>query len=141
MITVFHYNSLTTEERNRLNSSDGGWGSEPRFSRYADITTGFGEDDKVRKAVGFAWMAGEYTEVAKVMTDNLERAFESTQHINENWLDSGIVYEKLVEKARSTSVGDVLKVSRGNYSDYYIVAGMGFTKVRLLDEAFGINSK
>lgn len=126
-IKVYHLNSLTSEERNRLNGSDGGWDSEPRFSRYAAITTGFNAE-KLALNVGFALSAGEYHEAAIVDTTNLDAAFELTNHISEDWANNDRV-EALTEKRKSSSVGDVFAVDRGHYTDFYIVAPMGFDKI------------
>ena len=129
-IKVYHLNSLTSEERNRLNGSDGGWDSEPRFSRYANITSGFSK--KFALNVGFALSAGEYHEAAVVtvparrvgVSSELEYAFEVTNHIESDWAENDGV-EALTEKRKSSSVGDVFERD----GSFYIVAPMGFEKI------------
>ena len=49
---------------------------------------------------------GLYQKVADVFTDDLEFAFEKTNHINNSWQENKEVYS-LKNKARSTSVGDL----------------------------------
>jgi hypothetical protein len=133
MIKVFHLNQLTREERNRLNGSEGGWDSEPRFGRYATITTGYNKE-KLLKNVSFALSAGEYHAAANVDTTNLDAAFELTNHISEDWANNDRV-EALTEKRKSSSVGDVFAVDRGHYTDWFVVAPMGFDKLEGFDES------
>lgn len=121
-IKVYHLNHLTSEERNRLNGSDGGWDSEPRFSRYANITSGFSK--KFALNVGFALSAGEYHEAAIVDTTDLDDAFALTNHIESDWAENDGV-EALTEKRKSSSVGDVFERD----GSFYIVAPMGFEKI------------
>ena len=128
MIKVFHLNHLTREERNRLNGSDGGWDSEPRFSRYATITTGFNKE-KLLNNVAMALSLGEYHAAALVDSTNLDAAFELTNHITHDWAENDRV-EALVEKRKSSSVGDVFAVQRNGYWDFFVVAPMGFDKLQ-----------
>lgn len=53
------------------------------------------------------WLKGTLTPVAEVDTDDADEAFQLTNHIDSSWLENEKV-KPLVEKARSTSVGDVL---------------------------------
>ena len=75
-IKVLHLKALTKEERDRLNGSDGGWDSEPRFTRYADITS-MAKESAIREAIEL----GEYEQVAEVDTHDKETAFRLTNHI------------------------------------------------------------
>lgn len=120
-ITVYHVNRLTKTERDRLNASDGGWDSEPRFSRYANITTGTG---KFEANVRMALALGEYHKAAEVDTTNLDAAFELTNHITHDWAENERV-TALVEQRKSSSVGDVFQ--RGN--EFFIVDSYGFIKM------------
>lgn len=121
MIKVFH-NVLTREERDRLNGPNGGWDSEPRFSRYADVTC-FGNAESALAA----WEAGDYTHVADVYTSRKENAYRLTNHIESDWQDNdGVVpFGAAIKGAKSTSVGDVLVMENG---DRYVVASFGFEK-------------
>jgi hypothetical protein len=121
MIKVFH-NVLTKEERTRLNGPNGGWDSEPRFSRYADVTC-FGSAE----AALAAWEAGDYTHVADVYCEGKEWAYRQTNHIESNWQDNSDVMatDAARDGAKSTSVGDVLVMENG---DRYVVASFGFEK-------------
>jgi hypothetical protein len=126
MIRVFHLTQLTREERDRLNASDAGWSSEPRFSRYADITTGFSK--RLADQVAEAWKLGEYHEAADVATDSLDWAFHQTNNISHVWNLNDDV-EALTDCFKSTSVGDVmLKDGR-----FYVVAPVGFEPIDLID--------
>lgn len=122
MIKVYHFNSLTESERMRLNSSDGGWDSEPKFSRYADITTGFSK--RFIPQVLMAIALGEYTAVAEVAAHDLDWAYRSTNHIEVSWTENENV-TALLEEVRSTSVGDIMEKD----GEFYVVASMGFTKL------------
>ncbi len=119
MLKIYHYASLTESERKRLNSSEGGWDSEPRFSRYADIT----HRGKV-EAVLQGLLQNEYRLVAVVDTDDLEAGFSLTNHIDYDWAINNEV-TALPGSHRSTSVGDI--IVRGDST--YIVASCGFTKL------------
>lgn len=122
MIKVFH-NVLTEAERNRLNGPNGGWDSEPRFSRYADVTC-FGNAESALKA----WNAGDYTKVADVYTSSKENAYKLTNHIMSDWQDNdGVIpFGDAIKGAKSTSVGDVLAVEVPNGFELFVVASFGF---------------
>ena len=62
--------------------------------------------------------------VATVNTTDLEEAFKLTNHVEGNWIENENV-TALVERARSTSCGDVM-VREGKA---YIVAMCGFEEV------------
>ena len=124
MIKVYHYNSLTKSEVDRLNGADGGWDSESRFSRYADITSGFKGIDSVVEA----WNLDEYTYVANVDTNDRDEAYYLTNHTEYDWT---LNYQASVigtgERQRSTSIGDILE----NNGTYYVVASVGFKEVEV----------
>lgn len=130
MIKVFH-NVLTSEERDRLNGPNGGWDSEPRFSRYANVTC-FGDAEHARPA----WNAGDYTHVADVDSDNLEFAYSNTNHIHQSWQDNERVEAvgDAKEGAKSSSVGDVLAVKRSHYWELFVVASFGFESFGTVNE-------
>jgi hypothetical protein len=75
-----------------------------------------------------AWRRpGLLTKVAEVDTDDEDEAYQLTNHIDESWLENAKV-TPLVEKARSTSVGDVLVDYRsdGSVSSYVVVEPIGW---------------
>lgn len=74
---------------------------------------------------GYKPMASNYKVVALVDTDDLERAFMLTNHIETAWQENEGVKAK-VENCRSTSVGDLMEDEKGNL---FMVAGCGFEKV------------
>jgi hypothetical protein len=117
---VYHLRRLSNDEHDRLNAN--GWGSDPRFTRYADITTS-GNADAVRDA----WRLGEYELVAEVETDDLDAVFELTNHIDRNWTENARVTAKAA-RPRSTSVGDVLRDANGGF---HVVASVGFAPLPL----------
>lgn len=119
-IKVLHYKRLTDDERKRLNSSDGGWDSEPRFTRYANVTT-LADHDAVREAL----LLNEYESVAIIPTDDLDEAYRLTNHIDDDWTKNPDVTYVNVGPARSSSVGDIL-VRDGAY---YLVEPWGFSIV------------
>lgn len=123
MIKVFH-NVLTESERTRLNGPDGGWDSEPRFSRYANVTC-FGDAEHARPA----WNHGDYTHVADVDTTDLEEAYKLTNHIMSDWQDNDGVEAvgDAKEGAKSSSMGDVLAIkTEAGYWELFVVASFGF---------------
>ena len=118
MIQIFHYTSLTETERKRLNASSG-WDSEPRFTRYANITQGAKLPD-----VAIGLLNREYHLVAVVDSDDLEDGFRYTNHIETDWAKQPAnIVTPLPGEHRSTSVGDIIVRDGGTY----IVAGCGFT--------------
>ena len=119
MIQIFHYNRLTETERTRLNKSSNGWDSEPRFTRYANITQLAKLPD-----VAIGLLNREYHCVAVVNSDDLEDGFQYTNHIEASWHKNpaGIV-APLPGDHRSTSVGDVFTRNGATY----VVAPCGFT--------------
>jgi hypothetical protein len=62
--------------------------------------------------------------VAEVNTDDLEKAFELTNHIDHSWEDNPEV--TLIEKSRSTSTGDIMEKDE----KLYIVLSVGFAEVK-----------
>lgn len=64
---------------------------------------------------------GKYTKVAEVDSDNLELAFELTNHIDRSWTENKNV-KSLVDNPRSTSVGDMMELDGRRY----MVDSVGF---------------
>lgn len=122
-ITINHLKSLNESERNRLNGSDGGWDSEPRFSRYANISM-MGNVDAVIEALT-EW--DEYDIVADLEVTDLEDAFRASNHIESNWLENPEVTFTEATKAKSSSVGDIF--SDPDTGKYWLVAAMGFEDI------------
>lgn len=121
-ITVMHIRKFDGVERARLNGLNGGWDSEPRFSRYADATM-FPDDAAIRAV----WEAGEYDVIADLEVADLEVAFSMSNSINGNWTENSEVTSYHGDgKERSTSVGDIL--ANPDTGEYYYVAPMGFEK-------------
>ena len=119
MIQIFHYNRLTETERDRLNTSDTGWDSEPRFTRYANITMSAKLPD-----VAIGLLNREYHCVAVVNSDYLEDGFRFTNHIEADWAKyPADIVAPLPGEHRSTSVGDVFTRNGATY----VVAPCGFT--------------
>jgi len=117
MIQIFHYNRLTDTEAKRLNRSSG-WDSEPRFSRYANITMSAKLPD-----VAIGLLNREYHLVAVVDSDDLEDGFRYTNHIEADWAKHpAAIVTALPGDHRSTSVGDVFTRNGATY----VVAGCGF---------------
>ena len=122
---VYHLNILDSDEaRDELNDREtGGWSSQPRFTRYADITT---NGDLTQASL--AWLVGEYTCVAHVDDWALDDAFRLTNHIESSWTDN----DKVIEinaglSKRSTSVGDIIQSV--NNGKLFMVASFGFKEI------------
>ena len=119
MIQIFHYNRHTETEVKRLNASEGGWDSEPRFARYANITMSAQLPD-----VAIGLLNREYSCVAVVNSDDLEDGFRYTNHIEADWAKyPADIVTPLPGEHRSTSVGDVFTRNGATY----VVAPCGFT--------------
>ena len=67
---------------------------------------------------------GLYQKVADVFTDDLEFAFEKTNHINNSWQENKEVHA-LAGKHRSTSVGDLFIKE----NEVFLVSSIGFEKM------------
>lgn len=74
---------------------------------------------------------GHYEDVATIDTNDMDEAYMKSQHLQQSWTENEGV-EMLVERVRSTSVGDILKVG-GVAGDLYVVVPSGFEKL-LCDE-------
>ncbi len=115
MLKIYHHSGLNKDEVKRLNAN--GWDSEPRFTRYADITS-----DGTPAQVAIALLEREYHLVAIVSSDHRNDGFSLTNHIDSDWRENdGVI--ALPGEHRSTSVGDII-VQDGVTS---IVAKFGFT--------------
>lgn len=126
MIKVYHYKMLTDEERDRLNRSTG-WDSEPRFSRYSNITCGMADASTILSAL----LYGEYEPVATVRSDDRNVAFHLTNHLESNWqVNNGV--SSYPGEHRSTSVGDIMEDMKTG--ELFLVANYGFQKLTLLNE-------
>lgn len=100
MLKVYHLSGLNKAEVKRLNAN--GWDSEPRFARYADITS-----DGTPAQVAIALLEREYALVAIVASDDINDGFRLTNHIEEDWRNNeGVI--ALPGEHRSTSVGDII---------------------------------
>ena len=67
---------------------------------------------------------GLYVKVADVKTQDLEQAFELTNHIDKDWQSNKEV-SALTNKARSTSVGDLCVKNE----EVFVVISIGFEKM------------
>ena len=118
---IYHLKRLSKDELRKLNGPNGGWDSDPKFSRYADITHGFGA--KLLPQVAIALLKGEYELVAHIASEDLEDAFRYTNHIETAWhKHPAACVAPMPGDHRSTSVGDVV-VRKGRT---YVVAPVGF---------------
>ena len=66
------------------------------------------------------------TKVAEVDSNDLEEAFELTNHIEHNWTENEEV-TPLISNPRSTSCGDIMEID----GKFYIVASCGFKKINI----------
>lgn len=72
-----------------------------------------------------------YELVAEVDTDDAEVAFSLTNHLDSPWTANDGVKKMGATSARSTSVGDVMRVNSGQY---FYVAPIGFRPIDLNTE-------
>ncbi len=80
----------------------------------------FTDDDALR-----AFNNTGYQFVAQVHTDDIERAYVLTNHIDRNWTENEDVQVVPDVEPRSSSVGDIFVTDR----EIYIVARFGFNKL------------
>ena len=73
--------------------------------------------------------------VAVVDSDNLDRAYQVTNHINESWEKNHDVKPYKPEGNRSTSVGDIfVRPDKNGDEDVFIVANFGFERFHINPE-------
>jgi hypothetical protein len=122
-ITINHFKKLDRVEADRLNGPNGGWDSESRFSRYADITM-FAKIESVIEAL-VEW--DEYDIVADMEVSGLEDAYMKSNHITTDWLKNDEVTFTEATSARSSSVGDIF--SDPDTGKYWLVDNIGFKEI------------
>jgi hypothetical protein len=123
-ITVNHLKTLTDAEHDRLNDPiNGGWDSEPKFSRFANIRM----NPTVEEVVEALTEWDEYDIVADLEVPDLNAAYHASNNIDSNWLENEEVTSKSVESARSTSVGDIL--SDPDTGKFWLVMPMDFKDI------------
>lgn len=65
-----------------------------------------------------------YSLVATVNTNDLDEAFELTNHLDKNWSENDKV-DAVSSSVRSTMVGDLMEIDE----EFYIVLALGFKKL------------
>jgi len=71
--------------------------------------------------------AASLEKVAEITSDDKEKAFELTNHIDHDWTENEGV-TPLVSKPRSTSVGDVMEIE----GKFFIVDSCGFKEIEIV---------
>ena len=92
-------------------------------------------DEKSRFGFNATTFPEDFRHVADVTADDLDGAYELTNHIHRNWAANPEVtmpWHVSPLRVRSTSVGDIIEV--GPY--YYAVAPVGFLRLPSLDGRF-----
>ena len=85
------------------------------------------EEPVAAKFVSMLDVQGCYEYVASVESDDLDTAYRLTNHIDCAWWEQdGVARSHKVEKARSTSIGDLMVAPEGIYA----VMPFGFKKVK-----------
>jgi hypothetical protein len=72
-----------------------------------------------------AFNEGKHHLVAEVQTDNLEIAYQQTNHITRPWYQNPDVTDHSSQRGRSTSIGDVLE----HDGEMWLVAPVGFERL------------
>lgn len=93
-------------------------------SRYYNVNIGF-KPEIQKDAVVELFNEGYYFLVAVVDTQDLSDAWHKTNHVEKPWYSNEDV-QTVMNEARSSKVGDVMKDENGNY---HIVASIGFTEI------------
>lgn len=117
MIKVWHLN-----ERKLLGEIESWSDADPR---YLDARMGMRDDGSQEEAARSLKEDGFYDLVAEVDTEDLETAWELTNHIDESWTENKGVKAK-AEEARSSSPGDIFETEGG---DLFVCASVGFRKI------------
>lgn len=73
--------------------------------------------------------------VAILEAESLEEAYRLSQNIDTPWINGSKVTKKMVEQARSTSVGDIIK-EIGHEGVPMMVANIGFEEVELKNNTY-----
>lgn len=99
------------------------YGMHAQIAFRANIDT---VKEVVRNAAKWDQVGLVYEVVAEVEGDDLDDAFQLTNHIDRPWNFNSGVTEVGLKKKRSTSVGDLMHTSNGKT---YMVDKVGFTEV------------
>lgn len=100
------------------------------MDKYYDAT-GIGRDklasvaDIIRNAAEWQTLGLTYEQVATVDTNDLDKAYEFTNHIDQHWWDNPRVTVVEPRRHRSTSVGDLMHMD----GKVFMVDSFGFTEV------------
>lgn len=89
-------------------------------------TSGYGHDFCTQEHVREFFENGKYEFVGTVDTDDLDKAYHLTNHIQHNWTKNEDV-DAPSEKVRSSSVGDIFQID----DKYFVVGGCGFDEIEL----------
>ena len=87
---------------------------------------------KLAKIYGEEWPA-DYERVARIEIEEkevekaLEKAFQLTNHIDRPWWDT--VGMEVIQKSRSSSVGDIFEVQNHGESGFYRVGNLCWEKI------------
>lgn len=75
---------------------------------------------------GYKPIPANYQLVGEVETDDKERAYMLTNHIDTEWWNNDGVKKVIAKEVRSTSMGDLLEDENGQL---WVVASIGFEKI------------
>lgn len=117
MIKVWHIN-----ESRLLGEIDSWDQADPR---YLDARMGMRDDGRQERAATELKKEGFYDLVALVDTDDLDVAWESTNHIDDSWTKNRGVQAQ-TENPRSSSPGDIFEKDTG---ESFVCASIGFRKL------------
>ena len=89
---------------------------------------GRGDPATVRKVYENPTLGARYVHVANTASNDFDRAFERTNHIDTDWTKNCGV-ESLQPRQRSTSVGDVMVLAGPDGDVTVVVSQCGFTNI------------
>jgi len=69
-----------------------------------------------------------FKRVARVDADTLSKVYELTNHVDTDWNENSEV-TMLVERARSTSIGDLIAKVTDDAIDFFMVGNYGFEEI------------
>lgn len=85
----------------------------------------YGRDKTYSRASALLMLAaGNYSLVAEVDTDDLDVAYQKTNHIDSTWTDNDLV-TAIGYEHRSSHIGDIFELG----DDLYVIASIGFDKI------------
>ena len=100
-------------------------------AQYLNAKMGFRDDGSQEAACGALFAHGKYRLAAEVPNSDLDGAWESTNHIDQDWTKTGRALASLGPQ-RSSCVGDLFEtIQEDGASQFHVCASIGWKPVNL----------